>query len=112
MLFRSVRMMKELSSKTKLEDFLRVAEEHDLPASRVNTLADLPNDPQIKNNEIFVEREHPVMGRVREVRPAARFSDTKLRVSDPAPTRGQHSDEIVTELGLDAAHLREIGAIF
>jgi len=52
------------------------------------------------------------MGRVREVRPAARFSDTKLRVSRPAPTRGEHSDEIVTELGLDAAHLREIGAIF
>lgn len=107
-----VKTMKELSSKTKLADFLRVAEEHDLPASPVNTIADLPNDPQIKNNRVFVERTHPVMGKVREVRPAARFSDTELRVSSPAPMRGEHTDDIVREIGLDPDKLREIGAIF
>ena len=107
-----VKTMKELSSKTKVADFLRVAEEHDLPASAVNSIADLPNDPQIKNNEIFVERTHPVMGKVREVRPAARFSDTKLRVSSPAPMRGEHTDDIVREIGLDPVALREAGAIF
>ncbi|MBU3703448.1 MAG: CoA transferase [Ilumatobacteraceae bacterium] len=107
-----VKTMKELSSKTKLADFLRVAEEHDLPASPVNSIADLPNDAQIKNNKIFVERTHPVMGKVREVRPAARFSDTELRVSAPAPMRGEHSDDIVREIGLDPASLREAGAIF
>jgi len=107
-----VKTMKELSSNTKLADFLRVAEEHDLPASAVNSIADLPNDAQIKNNKIFVERTHPVMGKVREVRPAARFSDTELRVSAPAPMRGEHSDDIVREIGLDPAALREAGAIF
>ncbi|MFM7095350.1 MAG: CoA transferase, partial [Actinomycetota bacterium] len=107
-----VKTMKDLSSKTKLADFLRVAEEHDLPASPVNSIADLPNDAQIKNNKIFVERTHPVMGKVREVRPAARFSDTELRVSAPAPMRGEHSDDIVREIGLDPAALREAGAIF
>jgi crotonobetainyl-CoA:carnitine CoA-transferase CaiB-like acyl-CoA transferase len=107
-----VKTMKELSSKTKLADFLRVAEEHDLPASPVNSIADLPNDAQIKNNKIFVERTHPVMGKVREVRPAARFSDTELRVSAPAPMRGEHSDDIVREIGLDPVALREAGAIF
>ena len=107
-----VKTMKELSSQTKLADFLRVAEEHDLPASPVNSIADLPNDPQIKNNQVFVERTHPVMGKVREVRPAARFSDTQLRVSAPAPMRGEHSDDIVREIGLDPVALREAGAIF
>jgi len=107
-----VKTMKELSSQTKLADFLRVAEEHDLPASPVNSIADLPNDAQIKNNKIFVERTHPVMGKVREVRPAARFSDTELRVSAPAPMRGEHSDDIVREIGLDPVALREAGAIF
>jgi crotonobetainyl-CoA:carnitine CoA-transferase CaiB-like acyl-CoA transferase len=106
-----VKTMKELSSETSLEDFLRVAEEHDLPASRVNQLSDLPTDPQIKHNGVFVEREHHAMGNVREVRPAARMSATPLRVSRPAPTAGEHSDEIVSELGYDPAKLREIGAI-
>ncbi len=107
-----VKTMKELSSNTKVADFLRVAEEYDLPASAVNSIADLPNDAQIKNNKIFVERTHPVMGKVREVRPAARFSDTELRVSVPAPMRGEHSDDIVREIGLDPVALREAGAIF
>ena len=107
-----VKTMKELSSKTKVADFLRVAEEHDLPASAVNSIADLPNDPQIKNNQIFVERTHPVMGKVREVRPAARMSETGLRVSSPAPMRGEHTDDIVREIGLDPVALREAGAIF
>ena len=107
-----VKTMKELSSKTKLADFLRVAEEHDLPASPVNAIADLPTDPQIKNNKVFVERKHPVAGNVREVRPAARFSDTQLRVSSPAPMRGEHTDDIVREIGLDPVALREAGAIF
>ena len=107
-----VKTMKELSSQTKLADFLRVAEEHDLPASPVNSIADLPNDAQIKNNKIFVERTHPVMGKVREVRPAARMSETGLRVSSPAPMRGEHTDDIVREIGLDPVALREAGAIF
>jgi crotonobetainyl-CoA:carnitine CoA-transferase CaiB-like acyl-CoA transferase len=107
-----VATMKDLSSKRKLADFLRVAEEHDLPASPVNSIADLPNDAQIRNNKVFVERTHPVMGKVREVRPAARFSDTALRVSAPAPMRGEHSDDIVREIGLDPVALREAGAIF
>jgi crotonobetainyl-CoA:carnitine CoA-transferase CaiB-like acyl-CoA transferase len=58
-----------------------------------------------------VERDHPVAGRVREPRPAARFSHTPSRVGDPAPMAGQHSDEIVTELGLDPAALRAAGVI-
>jgi len=106
-----VSTMAKHAAEANLEDFLRVAEENDVPASRVNTIADLPTDPQIVHNQVFVEREHHAAGNMREVRSAVIFSDTKLRVSRPAPTVGEHSDEIVTELGFDAAHLRKIGAI-
>jgi crotonobetainyl-CoA:carnitine CoA-transferase CaiB-like acyl-CoA transferase len=39
------------------------------------------------------------------------FSATPAEVSVPAPMFGEHSDEIVRELGLDAAALRASGAI-
>jgi crotonobetainyl-CoA:carnitine CoA-transferase CaiB-like acyl-CoA transferase len=106
-----VSTMAKHALETNLEDFLRVAEENDVPASRVNSIADLPTDPQIVHNEVFVERVHHTAGNMREVRPAVVFSDTKLRVGRQAPMAGEHSDEIVTELGFDAAQLREIGAI-
>ncbi len=86
--------------------------EYDVPGTKVTPLSELHDDPQVINNKVFVEREHPVAGMVREPRPAARMSATPQQVGGHAPTFGQHSDEIVTELGLDAAALRAAGVIY
>ncbi len=107
-----VMLMRQYASETTLEDFLERAEIHDVPASPINTLAEIHTVPQVVHNAVFVERDHPMAGRVREPRPPARFSHTPSRVGDPAPGFGQHSDEVVTELGLDAAALRSAGVIF
>lgn len=96
---------------TTVTDFEAGIVEHDVPGSKIKTLEELPDDPQVRHNEVFVERDHPQAGTLREPRPAARFSGTPQRVSDVAPAHGQHSDEIVTELGLDAAELRAAGVI-
>jgi crotonobetainyl-CoA:carnitine CoA-transferase CaiB-like acyl-CoA transferase len=50
-------------------------------------------------------------GTVREPRPAPRFSATPATMSMPAPTFGQHSDDIVTELGFNAVTPRAAGVI-
>jgi crotonobetainyl-CoA:carnitine CoA-transferase CaiB-like acyl-CoA transferase len=107
-----VPLMTELSAQQLAEDFVKRAQSFDVPAASVVTLADLPQQPQIMNNEVFLEREHPVAGRIREPRPAARFSSTPAQAGGMAPTPGQHSDEVVAEVGLDAAALRTAGVIF
>lgn len=107
-----VPLMTELSAQQSAEDFVKRAQSFDVPAASVVTLADLPQQPQIMNNEVFLEREHPVAGRIREPRPAARFSSTPAQAGGMAPTPGQHSDEVVAEVGLDAAALRAAGVIF
>ena len=106
-----VALIREYATTTTVEQFLAGAEQHDVPASKINTLAELPNDPQAVNNAVFVERQHPTAGAMREPRPAPRFSATPASVGSPAPMFGQHSDEIATELGLDAAELRAAGII-
>ena len=106
-----VALFRELATETKVDEFLARAEEHDVPASRIQTLDDLPTDPQVVHNEVFVERVHPVAGRIREPRPAARMSATPQQVGGHAPRYGEHTDEIVRGLGLDPAALRESGAI-
>jgi crotonobetainyl-CoA:carnitine CoA-transferase CaiB-like acyl-CoA transferase len=107
-----VNLLREIAAGTTLADFERGAEEHDVPASRINTLAELPHDPQVRHNEIFVERQHPAAGTLREPRPAPRLSATPAGVSAPAPGFGQHSDEVVRELGLDPAELRATRVIY
>ena len=104
-------LMRGFADDTTVEEFMRGAEAHDVPASRVNSLDELPHDPQVVHNEIFVERQHPMAGTIREPRPAPRFSATPASVSTPAPAFGEHSDEIATSLGFDAAALRAAGVI-
>ncbi|MBW2696656.1 MAG: CoA transferase, partial [Deltaproteobacteria bacterium] len=56
---------------------------------------------------------HPVAGRLRQPRPAVGFERTPARIGDPAPTLGQHTDEILRELGRgqDVTRLRESGVV-
>lgn len=104
-------IMREMAEATSVDDFLAGAEEHDVPASKINTIHEIPHDPQAIHNEIFVEREHPAAGRIREPRPAARLSATPAVVGGHAPLFGEHTDEVIRELGLDPVALRAAGAI-
>ncbi len=104
-------LLLEAAASTKLADFEERIAEHDVPGSKITTLDELPEHPQVVHNEVFVERDHPQAGRIREPRPAARMSATPQQVSEHAPALGQHSDEVVAALGLDASQLREAGVI-
>jgi crotonobetainyl-CoA:carnitine CoA-transferase CaiB-like acyl-CoA transferase len=54
---------------------------------------------QVVANGIVVETEHPVAGRLRQARPAARFSATPATIRHGGPALGEHTDAILTELG-------------
>ena len=70
-------------------------------AGPVYGYADLVEDPQIVHNGTFVEYEHPTEGRVKTPGFPYRFSRTPATVERGAPLVGQHSREILAELGLD-----------
>lgn len=57
------------------------------------------NDPQIQHNGTFVEYEHPTEGKVKTPGFPIRFSKTPSRVNQGAPLTGQHTREILSELG-------------
>jgi crotonobetainyl-CoA:carnitine CoA-transferase CaiB-like acyl-CoA transferase len=81
-----------------------------LPAAPAHSLEDVIADPQVRHNELLVEREHPTAGVIRQPRPPARFDRTPAEPGRLAPLPGEHTDEILAELGLAAderARLRE-----
>ena len=51
-------------------------------------------------SELIFETEHPVAGTIRQPRAAALFPETPTTLRRPAPTLGEHTDEILSELGL------------
>ncbi len=60
---------------------------------------------QIRVNAVIEEHDHPVAGRIRQPRPAARFSGTPAMIRRPAPVLGEHSREILLEAGFTSAEI-------
>ncbi|MFN0090231.1 MAG: CaiB/BaiF CoA transferase family protein [Acidimicrobiales bacterium] len=58
----------------------------------------------------FTEIEHPRLGALPTVAPAARLSDTPLRITLPPPELGEHTDEVLASIGVTPDALRELRA--
>jgi len=93
-------MATELPAKTTAE-WVKIFAEIDIPASKINTIDDLLEDPQLKASGLFVERDHPTEGRYVEVRPPVQFSAMPSPVLAHAALPGEHSEEVARELGVD-----------
>jgi crotonobetainyl-CoA:carnitine CoA-transferase CaiB-like acyl-CoA transferase len=64
-------------------------------------------DPHIRATGMLQEYEHPRVGRIRMPRPAGAFFGAQ-QVLSPAPAHGEHTVEILRELGLEAARIERL----
>lgn len=95
-------------------EWLTTFEEWEVPCAPALTRAQVIEDPQIVHNGIVEIYHHPVAGPLRQTRHPASFSATPPATPRGAPTLGQHTDEILSELGYDDERrdiLRRAGAI-
>ena len=93
-------MMAEVIKTETSEHWLDVLDKADVPCAPVLSRDEVHLHPQVVANQIVVELDHPVVGKVRQTRPAERMDGTPSEISRPAPTLGQHTDEVLQELGL------------
>jgi crotonobetainyl-CoA:carnitine CoA-transferase CaiB-like acyl-CoA transferase len=76
-----------------------------VPCAPVLSREEVIEQEQIRVNATIEERDHPVAGRIRQPRPAARFSATPARIRRPAPLLGEQSREILEEAGFTTAEI-------
>jgi CoA:oxalate CoA-transferase len=57
------------------------------------------DDEQIVARKMIVQQEHPKAGKLRVVGIPVKLSDTPGEVRTPAPLLGEHTSEIITQLG-------------
>jgi formyl-CoA transferase len=75
-----------------------VLAEHDIPVMPMMKLDDLLTDPHLTATGAWLDVAHPHEGRLRQLRPPVRMSDTPTAVFRPAPLLGEHTHEVLDEL--------------
>lgn len=87
---------------------------HDIPAGPVNSFQGAFDDPQMQARRMLQWVDHPVEGRIAQIGFPVKFSDTPGEITRPPPVLGEHTDQILGELGYspdDIARMREQGAV-
>jgi crotonobetainyl-CoA:carnitine CoA-transferase CaiB-like acyl-CoA transferase len=79
-------------------EWLNVLREADIPASVVNSLDDLFDDPHLNAVGLFDEMDHPTEGRLKVARFPVKFGKTPASIRRLAPTLGEHTGEVLSGL--------------
>ena len=85
-----------------------------VPCGKINSLDDVFNDERVKHADSIIEYDHPQGGRMRQVRPPAKFDGEPGEIRRPSPGLGEHTDELLKSIGCSEEtlqQLRQSGAI-
>ncbi|MBI3080008.1 MAG: CoA transferase, partial [candidate division NC10 bacterium] len=103
-------ILEEVFQRDTTANWLSRLEQAGVPAGPIYSLAQVYEDPHVRAREMVVEIEHPVAGTVRHIGIPVKLSDTPGRITRPAPTLGQHTDDVLEWLGLDKPAITRLRA--
>lgn len=92
-------LVAEMLKTRSTAEWLKLLEEADIPAMPMHTLDSLLEDPHLKAIGFFKEEDHPSLGRILTMDLPGRWSESKPEVRRHAPELGEHSREILQEIG-------------
>ncbi len=103
----------QFATKTR-DEWFQILRETDICAAPVYGLDEALADPHNRHRGMVMEIEHPTLGKVRQVGIGTKLSDTPGAVRSLAPRPGQHTEQVLAELGYDGGRitaLKEAGTI-
>jgi formyl-CoA transferase len=97
------------------DEWLKAFRAIGFPSAPVYYINEIFADEQVLHRGMLVEMDHPEAGKIKQIGPVLKFSETPCKIDLPPPGLGAHTDEILIEIAgysLDeVADLREKGAI-
>ncbi len=80
----------------------------DVPHTAFAKLTEVADQPHLKAVGLFVDLEHPTEGRIRQARPATRFSDSPANIHRLPPRLGEHTEAVLKEAGYNDADIASL----
>lgn len=91
-----------------VSDWLKLLWEKGIPAGKVNKIEELREDKHLRERGVFVNVKHPVLGYIEIVAPIPKLSETPGSVRMPAPILGEHTEQVLLELGISREEIDEL----
>jgi formyl-CoA transferase/CoA:oxalate CoA-transferase len=107
-------VLDELFAGQPADYWLEKLKDTGIPNGPINTIADTLAHPQHRARQFVVELEHPLIGLVKSMGNPVNLTATPVSYRLAPPTLGQHTQEVLAQLGYDEAgttSLREQGVI-
>jgi crotonobetainyl-CoA:carnitine CoA-transferase CaiB-like acyl-CoA transferase len=97
-----------ITSHERRAHWLALFDAHDIPCGPINDYAGVFADPQIIAREMVVETEHPTLGALRTLGSPIKLSATPPNVRRRAPQLGEHTTEVLREIGYSDADIQTL----
>lgn len=81
-----------------------------IPCSPLHTLGELAAHPHARESGMMFDYEHPHFGAMRAVAQPVRYDGERATLRRPPPGLGEHSTEVLKEIGLDSARIAQLAA--
>src|SRR5262245_35174031 len=107
-------LIEGVMSQQPCRHWLSALDAAEIPCGPINDYAHVFADPQVAARGMVLETDHPVLGRLRTLGSPIKMSATPTDASRRAPLLGEHTDEVLKEIGMTADEieaLRQSGAI-
>lgn len=102
------KILEERLKLKNVDEWTEMFQANNIPCGPINTMDKVFENPQILSREMVVEMDHPEAGEIKLVGSPIKLSRTKVRYEKHPPIAGEHTEEVLLELGYTLSEIEQL----